>query len=209
MDKSRTDNYNQQNQSCILYSMRKRYYTLLIIIGFIIAWSVLLTYYPPTELVDRIGAQNSLVIAFLVSAFGGVSTVSAVNYYAVVLTLASGGTNAVILGIVAGAGITIGDSLFYYLGTKGHDVLSGRPRKWADKLHTWINDQHESFVQLVAYLYTGLTPLPNDVLTVSLGLAEYSYRRLLPALLLGNITLTILVAEFANRSQIIQTVFGV
>jgi membrane protein YqaA with SNARE-associated domain len=189
--------------------MRKRYYTLLAIIGLIISWSVLLTYVPPTDIVNAIGAQNSLLVAFLVSAFGGVSTVTSVNYYAVVLTLASGGTNIIALGVVAGIGITIGDSLFYYLGTKGHDLLSGRPRKWADTLHAWINDQHESFVQLIAYLYTGLTPLPNDVLTVSLGLAEYSYRRLLPALLLGNITLTILVAEFANRSEIIQKIFGV
>lgn len=188
--------------------MRKRYYTLLLIIGLIIGWSILLSYFPPTEIVAAIGTQNGLLVAFLVSTFGGVSTVTSVNYYAVVISLASGGVNTVALGIVAGIGITIGDSLFYYLGTQGHDVLSGRARQWADSLHRWINDQHESLVQVIAYVYTGLTPLPNDVLTVSLGLAEYSYRRLLPALLLGNITLTILVAEFANRSQIIQRIFG-
>lgn len=189
--------------------MRKRYYTLLVIIALIIGWSILLTYTPPTEIVEAIGAQNSLLIAFLVSALGGVSTVTSVNFYAVVITLASGGANTIALGVVAGLGITIGDSLFYYLGTQGHDLLSGRVRRWADDLHRWINDQHEWIVQVIAYVYTGLTPLPNDVLTVSLGLAEYSYRRLLPALLLGNITLTILVAEFANRSQIIQRIFGV
>jgi membrane protein YqaA with SNARE-associated domain len=188
--------------------MRKRAVTILLIIGFVVGWSLLLTHIPPTEIVGRLGAQNSLLVAFLVSAFGGVSTVTSVNFYTVVLTLAAGGTSPVALGIVAGTGITIGDSLFYYLGTQSHDLLSGRVRRWADSLHEWINDQHESLVQVIAYIYTGLTPLPNDVLTVGLGLAEYSYRRLLPALLLGNITLTILVAEFANRSQLIQKIFG-
>lgn len=189
--------------------MRKRYYTLLLTVALIITWGVVLAYHPPVEIVEAIGTQNSLLTAFLVSAFGGVSTVTSVNYYVVVISLASGGISAILLGVIAGIGITIGDSLFYYLGTQGHDVLSGKPRRWADKLHNWIGNQHEWIVQIIAYIYTGLTPLPNDVLTVSLGLAEYSYRRLLPALLLGNITLTILIAEFANRSQIIQKIFGV
>jgi membrane protein YqaA with SNARE-associated domain len=188
--------------------MRSRYITILLIVGFVIGWSLLLSHIPPTEIVDKLGAQNSLLIAFLVSAFGGVSTVTSVNFYTVVITLAAGGTSPIALGVVAGTGITIGDSLFYYLGTQGHDLLSGRARRWADTLHEWVNEQHESLVQLIAYVYTGLTPLPNDILTVGLGLAEYSYQRLLPALLLGNITLTILVAEFANRSQLIQRIFG-
>lgn len=188
--------------------MRKPLLTLAGICLFIVGWSILLAYQPPTEIVAALGTQNSLLIAFLVSAFGGVSTVTSANFYAVVLTLASGGTNPIALGVVAGLGITIGDSLFYYLGTQGHDVLSGRPLKWANKMKRWVNDKHEALVQVLVFVYTGLTPLPNDVLTVSLGLAEYSYRRLLPALLLGNITLTILIAEFASQSQIIQRIFG-
>lgn len=188
--------------------MRKSYVTVLLIITFIVGWSILLYHIPPTEIVEGLGTQNSLLVVFLVSALGGVSTITSINFYTVVLTFASGGASSVALGIVAGIGITIGDSLFYYLGTQGHELLSGRPRRWADTLHSWINDQHEGLVQVIVYLYTGITPLPNDVLTVSLGLAEYSYRRLLPALLLGNITLTIIVAEFAAQSQLIQQLLG-
>jgi membrane protein YqaA with SNARE-associated domain len=188
--------------------MRKRYITLLSLIFFVIGWSILLAYISPTEIVSAIGTQNSLLIAFLVSALGGVSTITSANFYATVIALASGGTNPIALGVVAGAGITVGDSLFYYLGTRGHDLLSGQALAYANRISRWINDQHEHIVQVFAYLYTGVTPLPNDVLTVSLGLAEYSYKRLLPALLLGNITLTIIIAEFALRVPIIQTIFG-
>lgn len=189
--------------------MRRHWLPVAGILFFIIAWSLLLYHVPPTEIVNAIGTQNSLAVAFLVSTFGGVSTVTSANFYAVVLTLAAGGASPIGLGIAAGTGITIGDSLFYYFGTEVHDLLSSQPLAWANRLENWIRGKHETLVQVIVYIYTGFTPLPNDVLTVGLGLAEYSYRRLLPALLLGNITLTILIAEFAARSQIIQQLFGV
>lgn len=189
--------------------MRKQLLTLVGIVMLVIGWSILLAHVPPKEIVTGLGVNNSLLVAFLVSALGGVSTITSANFYVFVVALATGGVSPAGIGVAAGAGITIGDSLFYYLGTQGHDVLSGRARRWADNIHTWVSNQHPGIVQVGAYIYTGLTPLPNDILTVSLGLAEYAYRRLLPALLLGNITLTIIVAEFAQRSALIQKVFGV
>jgi membrane protein YqaA with SNARE-associated domain len=189
--------------------MKQLYYTLAGIIILLIGWSILLIHVPPTEMIAYLGVENALLVAFLVSALGGVSTATSVNYYATVITLAAGGTNIFALGIVAGLGITIGDSLFYYLGTRGHEILTKKGAEWAKKVEVWVNKQHPVMIQVGAYVYTGITPLPNDVLTVGLGVAEYSYRRLLPALLLGNITLTILIAAFANQIGLIQTVFGV
>jgi len=189
--------------------MKQLYYTLAGIIILLIGWSILLIHIPPTEIIAYLGVENALLVAFLVSALGGVSTATSVNYYTTVIALAAGGTHVLALGIVAGIGVTIGDSLFYYLGTRGHEILTEKGSQWAKKIERWMNKQHPLFVQIGAYVYAGLTPLPNDVLTVSLGLAEYSYKKLLPALLLGNITLTVIVAELANYSQIIQRIFGV
>lgn len=188
--------------------MRKSLLTIVAIIALVAAWSILLSYVPPTEIVGMIGAQNSLLVAFLVAAFGGMSTLTSVNFYAVVLTLASGGTNTLALGVCAGVGVTVGDMLFYYLGTQGHDLLSGKALEIANRIEVWVNQKHEAFVQALVVLYTGFTPLPNDLLTVPLGLAEYSYKRLLPALIVGNIILTTIVAEFAVRSQLVQKLFG-
>jgi len=189
--------------------MRHIYYTLAGIVILLIGWSILLIHIPPTEIIAYLGVENALLVAFLVSAFGGVSTATSVNYYTTVIALAAGGASIFALGIVAGIGITIGDSLFYYLGTRRHEILTKKGAEWAQKIENWVNKQHPLSVQVGAYLYTGVTPLPNDVLTVGLGLAEYSYRKLLPALLLGNITLTILIAQFANQVEIVQTIFGV
>lgn len=188
--------------------IKRSYIVVTSLLLFIIAWSALLLYISPTEIVEYIGADNSLIVAFLVSTFGGLSSLTSGSYYAMLTTLSTGGTDPVLLGVCAGVGLTISDSLIYYLGTRGHDILAGDWRERADKLSQWINNQHEHVVQLFAYVYTGLTPMPNDLLTGSLGLAEYSYRRLLPALLLGNITLSIIIAEFAVRSNIIEIIFG-
>lgn len=187
---------------------RKTYLVIGSIILFLAAWSILLLHISPLEIVEMIGTNNSLIVAFLVSCFGGLSSFTSASYYAMLTTFSSGGVTPILLGVSAGIGLTISDSLIYYLGTRGHEILSGNLREKADTLSDWINNQHEHIVQIFAYIYTGLTPLPNDLLTGSLGLAEYSYRRLLPALLLGNITLSILIAEFAARVPFMEAIFG-
>jgi len=187
---------------------KRNYLIVAGILLFIIGWSILLFYISPREIVSSIGANNSLIVAFLVSTLGGLSSLTSTSYYAMLTTFSAGGINPILLGISAGAGLTISDSLVYYLGTKGHDILSGKLLEYAEKIARWVNQKHKRLVQLLIFIYTGLTPLPNDLLTGSLGLAEYNFRKFLPALLLGNITLSIIIAEFAVRSQFIQTLFG-
>ena len=184
---------------------------LLVVTGivlFIIAWSVLLLYISPQEIVDSIGANNVLIVAFLISTLGGLSSLTSTSYYTMLVTFSAGGANPVLLGVAAGAGLTISDSLVYYLGTKGHDILTGQLAEYAEMIADWINDKHERLVQLFAFVYLGLTPMPNDLLTGSLGLAEYDFKKFFPALLLGNITLSIIIAEFAARVDFIGAIFG-
>jgi membrane protein YqaA with SNARE-associated domain len=187
---------------------RRNYLILAGIILFLAAWSLLLWNFPPQEIVNYLGVNNGLIIAFLVALFGGFSSFTSVSYYGVIITLAAGGVNPVLLGLCTGIGLTFGDSLVYYLGTRGHDVLKGKLKIWSDRVSEWINNQHERMVQVFVFIYTGLTPLPNDLITASLGLATYSYRRFLPAILLGNITLAILLAKFSNQA-FIRTLLGV
>jgi membrane protein YqaA with SNARE-associated domain len=186
----------------------RNYFIFAAIVLFIVGWSILMTHFSPREIIAYIGADNSLIVAFLASTFGGISSLTAGSYYAMIVTFSSGGVNPWLLGIATGAGLTVSDSLVYYLGTRGHEVLTGKWKERANRLARWINNQHEHVVQIFAYVYTGLSPMPNDLLTVSLGLAKYSYKRLLPALLLGNITLSIIIAEFALRSNIVEVLFG-
>ncbi len=102
----------------------KRYFIFAGILIFIIAWILILNSISPDSIVAKIGVGNSYIILFLISAIGGVSSISASSYYLAVSVFASGGLNPVFLGLVGGVGVTIGDSLFFYLGKKAEKIFT-------------------------------------------------------------------------------------
>lgn len=102
----------------------KRYFIFAGILIFIIVWILILNSISPDSIVAKIGVGNSYLILFLISAIGGVSSISASSYYLAVTVFASGGLSPVFLGLVGGVGVTIGDSLFFYLGKKGQEISS-------------------------------------------------------------------------------------
>jgi hypothetical protein len=177
---------------------RKHWLILAGLVLFVIAWSILLYFISPQELVKKIGVGQSYLAMFLIAVFGGVSTFTAASYLAALTTFAAGGLNPLLLGLIAGTGLTISDSFFFYLGTKGRKVVSGKPEDWADRFEKWMRKQPDWFAPVITYVYAGLTPLPNDFLTVGLAFAEVKYKRIIIPLWLGNMTLTALGAYLAT-----------
>jgi membrane protein YqaA with SNARE-associated domain len=107
--------------------------------------------------------------------------------------LDAGMMDPVLLGLIVGCGITIGDSLFYYLGVTGRKLFTGKAKQWSDWLVEMINRQKGWQVQTLILIYTGFTPLPNDILSVSLAVARFRYRKVFIPLLIGNIIQMILI----------------
>lgn len=165
--------------------------SLLLIIGI---FTLIFLLVGPKGLIDFIGVRNSYLLVFLVGAFGGVSSLTASSFVLTVVTLASGGANPLILGITGGFGITIGDTLFYFLGLKGRETLTGGVRKVTNRFSAWIQKQPGWLIPFVVFFYASFAPLPNDVLTVSLGLCKCTSRKILIPLLLGNILFTTMIA---------------
>lgn len=176
---------------------RKHVLIVLGLIGFIGVFSWILFHFGPGAIVETIGVKNSYGVMFLMSVFGGVSTFTSVSYLATLSTLAIGGLNPLLLGFVAGTGLLISDSFFFYLGKEGRYIATGKPKEWAEKFETWLRKKPQWMVPVVTYVYTGLTPLPNDVLTIALAFAEVKYKRIVLPLWLGNMTLTALVGYLA------------
>lgn len=177
--------------------MEKKLRRYLIFAGFlifIIIWILILNFISPDSIVAKIGVGNSYIILFLISAIGGVSSVSASSYYLAVSVFASGGLNPLFLGLVGGVGVTIGDSLFFYLGRKGKEISSKKIHEKTNKWKKWINKSPKAFMPFLIYIYVGFTPAPNDLMTVPLGFMDYPYKRLIIPLLLGNITATVLIS---------------
>lgn len=172
----------------------KRYFVFAGILIFIIVWILILNFISPDRIVAKIGVGNSYIILFLISAIGGVSSLSVSSYYLAVSVFASGGLNPIFLGLVGGVGVTIGDSLFFYLGKKGKTISSKKILEKTRKLKIWINKSPKAFMPFLIYIYVGFTPAPNDLMTVPLGFMDYPFRKIIIPLLLGNITATVLIS---------------
>ena len=172
----------------------KKFEIFFVILLILIFWSYLFSIYSPNELVETIGVTNGYIILFLIAALGGVSSFTISSLYATIVTLTLGGLNPFLIGILGGIGITIGDSLFYYLGYRGRKIVSPRLNHYLENISTWLHDHSPIRVQFFIYLWAGFSPFPNDIMTISLGLNHYNYKKVLPPLVLGNITFTILFA---------------
>lgn len=156
-------------------------------------------YAGPENIVGFIGVENSYLLAFLVATIGGVSTFTSTYYYATIITLSVGGLNPFLLGFVSGIGVTIGDSVFFYMTHKGRNFFEhfifGKKLEFLSK---WLNSQPFWMVALISFLYTGFTPFPTDILMIVLALGRYPFIRILPFFLLGNITLVTMLAYFSS-----------
>jgi membrane protein YqaA with SNARE-associated domain len=181
--------------------LTKRNTPFALLLLFFIAWGYLLSAYEPDEIVHFLGITNVYFVVFLTSVIGGVSTFFAGSFYATIITFALGGLDPIMLGIFAGIGATIGDSIFFYFGLKGRDVLSGRWRKKAMKFSTWLHRQNRAVMAIIIFLYAGFTPFPKDLLVVTLAIGDYHYRKIILPLLLGNIFLVTLISYFLLKIE--------
>lgn len=160
-------------------------------------WSIFVWVIGPDKIVAYIGPKGYLA-AFLMAVLGGVSTLTGTSFYATIALLAAGGLNPYILGIVGGIGATISDSFFYYLGTRGHDLLSGKPKQVSDKIADWVQSKPRWLIPLLMFAYISFGPLPNDIAMLALSVTDYPYRRVVPAILAGNIVFLTVLAILAG-----------
>jgi membrane protein YqaA with SNARE-associated domain len=173
--------------------------TFIILLTSVLVWSIILYWYDAREIVEWIGAENGYLITALVALFGGVSSLGGPTYIAVVLTFASAGLNPIGLALASGLGVSIGDTVYFYLGKHGRETIGeGKLQSLVHRLTAWVEKRSEFAVALFAYIYTGFTPLPNDILTIALGALKQRYIVVIPALVLGNITLVYLLARFGG-----------
>lgn len=183
-------------------SKRAKHYLLfgLVLVG-ILTWTGLMLAIGPRTIVDAIGVQNGYLLMLLVSLFGGVSSIGGAIYVTTIITLASAGLNPLYLALASGVGVSVGDSVYYYLGYRGSHILppeSSLTRR-IHRFSDWLTNQAQWLRAAGIYSYTAFTPLPNDVLTILMGIARQPYLLVIPAFVLGNITHTFLLATIGQN----------
>lgn len=173
----------------------------------IISLIILLSFISPEQIVQKIGIKNAYILTFLVSFFGGFSAIGSVSFVSVIATLAAGGLNPIYLGLIAGISLAMGDIIMFYFGSKGRELIKG---KWDRKIIQLTNSLKKrkwlkKYLPFLAYAYLAFTPLPNDILILSLAAAKYSAKKTAIIAVLGDITFALIITILSSKGIILFT----
>lgn len=148
---------------------------------------------------------------FLMSLVGALSIFFPIPYTVAIFTL--GGLKVegtwvfepIWIAVAAGIGSAVGEFSGYLIGFGGGKAISGRYKKKMDLLAR-VSDKYGP---IVIFLFA-LTPLPDDLLFIPLGVMRYSIVRAFVPALIGKFCMNLIVAYSGRFSiQIIRDIFGV
>jgi len=97
--------------------------------------------------------------------------------------------NPILLGLAGGIGSTIGEFSSYLVGRGGRVILNEKQRARLDRIEKLV----EKHGLLLIFLF-GLTPLPDDLLLVPLGMMKYDWRKILVGMFFGKTLMCTVVA---------------
>lgn len=159
-----------------------------------------LLFISPQEIVDTIGVENAYLVAFLISLLGGLSAGGAVSYMSVIVVLVLGGADPILLGLISGISLAMGDLLLFHFGSKGRALVT---KKWGTRIQKTVEvlERKELLrrsIPILAYVYMGFSPFPNDLLLLFLAVIKYPYTYTVVTILLGDLTFALLLTHTAK-----------
>jgi membrane protein DedA with SNARE-associated domain len=158
-----------------------------------------------------LASQYGYLGIFLISLIGALSIFLPIPYTVVIFTL--GGLKAggawvfepLWIAVSAGIGSAVGEFSGYLIGVGGGKAISERYKKRMDLLARIF----DKYGLIVIFLFA-LTPLPDDLLFIPLGVMRYNIVRAFVPALIGKFCMNLIVAYSGRFSiQIIRDIFGV
>jgi len=160
---------------------------------------------------ESLARQYGYFGVFLISLIGALSIIFPIPYAVVIFTLGGlqfEGTwvfEPVLIAIAAGIGSALGEFSGYFLGFSGRRFISEKYKKKIE----FLMRVFDKFGPLAIFLFA-LTPLPDDLLFIPLGVIRYSIVKVLAPALIGKFCMNLIVAYSGRFSiQIIRSIFGV
>lgn len=166
---------------------KKKLFVFLFLLIVFVLWSLLLVFYSPHKIVEHIGITNAYLFLTVIAFIGGTSIFLPFPYYIFTITFGGAGLNPLLLGLAAGLGTLMGDSISYYIAYRGRDVVPRKSSKFFKKIFDWLVKKHPMFMPLFAFFYAALIPLPDDLIMVPAGITRYPFLRLAVSVGLGKI----------------------
>jgi len=153
---------------------------------------------------ESLALQYGYFGIFLISLVGALSIFFPIPYTVIIFTL--GGTfEPLWIAVAAGMGSAVGEFSGYLIGFGGRRVIS---EKYKTKME-FLMRLFDRFGPVMIFLFA-LTPLPDDLLFIPLGVIRYSLVRAFIPALIGKICMNFIVAYSGRFSiQIIRDIFGV
>ena len=141
---------------------------------------------------------------FLISLIGAMSIFFPIPYTVVIFALGER-FEPLWIAVAAGIGSAIGEFSGYLLGVGGRKVISEKYKKKMDFLVRVFN----KYGAITVFLFA-LTPLPDDLLFIPMGVMRYSIVKAFIPALIGKFCMNLIVAYSGRFSiQIIRDIFGV
>lgn len=165
-----------------------QYRTALLVLLALVGWSALFVFVSPEALIERVGVANAYLISFLISLVAGFSIFTGTAAYATVIEFARAGVNPLYLGVIAGVGLFLSDSIFYLLVMRGRTALTTRFGRFLSRFHRFMNQLPRAVLYLGVYLFCAFGPIPNDIMMSFLIIGGYEYKKVWPVFLAGDIT---------------------
>ncbi len=143
---------------------------------------------------------------FLISLLGAMSIFVPIPYTVVIFILgASQSFDPLWIGIAAGLGSAVGEFSGYLIGMGGRKVISDKYKKKMD----FLTKLSKKYGPIAIFIFA-LTPLPDDLLFIPLGVMRYSLLRAFIPALLGKFFSNLIIAYSGRLSlEIVKSLFGV
>ena len=152
---------------------------------------------------EQLALQYGYAGIFFIAFIGAVSIFIPIPYTVVIFALGSH-FDPILLALAAGFGSAIGEFSSYVLGAYGHKIIGkDRLRKME-----FMAKVFNSWGPIAIFLFA-LTPLPDDLLFIPLGMMRYSIPKAFVSALSGKILMNFIVAyggRFTNTA--IRNFFG-
>lgn len=150
--------------------------------------------------------QFSYFGVFLISLIGAMSIIIPVPYTFVILTLGMKGLmDPLLLTVAGGLGSGIGEFSGYLLGYYGRAMISEKRQRKMDYI---IRVLENRYGPLVIFLFA-LTPLPDDLLFIPLGVLRYKFVKAFIPCFLGKLLMCAILAYGGQLYyDFLVTVFG-
>ncbi|MBS7607585.1 MAG: VTT domain-containing protein [Candidatus Bathyarchaeia archaeon] len=158
------------------------------------------------EWLQNFSMQYSYLGVFLISLLGSMSIFFPIPYTVVLFTLGSIETfNPILVALASSLGAAIGEFSGYLLGLGGRKIVSEKGRRNVEFLLKIFG----RYGALTIFIFA-LTPLPDDLLFIPLGVMRYGFLRAFIPAFLGKLCMSLIIV-YSGRFMvgIIRDIFGI